>query len=120
MRSIITNDLETCYLCGSTDNVELHHCIHGNKEKRKLSTQHHLVVGLCSTCHRGCKGVHGKNGQYNDLYLKSVAQEAWIARKRRKDAAKNYAQELQKWIELFEENFTEKFQKLCQDQQKSS
>lgn len=80
MKSIITKDLKTCYNCGrvdsSTTKIEIHHCIHGTAG-RKLATQYHLVVGLCSDCHRGTNGVHGKNGHELDLALKRTAQEAW-------------------------------------------
>ena len=76
MRSIITKDLKTCAECGSTINVEIHHCIHGTAN-RKLSTKYHLLVGLCSECHRGTNGVHGQKGHNLDLKYKRIAQEAF-------------------------------------------
>jgi len=112
MRSIVTGNLEVCCLCGSMDNVELHHCIHGSKEKRSLATQYHLLVGLCSSCHRGPEGVHSKLGQYKDLQLKSAAQEAWIARKLKKSDVKTYEHGLKKWMEIFETDFTAEYNKL--------
>lgn len=76
MRSIITDNLRICYLCGAVNNIEVHHCIHGTAG-RKLATKYHLLVGLCSECHRGTYGVHGKYGHEKDLILKRVAQESF-------------------------------------------
>ena len=76
MRSIIVKDLKTCFACGSEQNVEVHHCIHGTAG-RKLATKYHLLVGLCPNCHRGTNGVHGKNGHETDLMLKKLAQTKW-------------------------------------------
>lgn len=76
MRSIIVDNLKTCYLCGSFRAVEVHHCIHGTSG-RKLATRYHLLVGLCPECHRGTNGVHGKNGHNLDVRLKRLAQEKW-------------------------------------------
>lgn len=106
MRSILTDNLKVCYICGSTENVDLHHCIHGSPENRKLATKYHIVVGLCSECHRGLNGVHGKNGRPLDLKLKSDAQEAWIRRKLAKKEVKDYHHGVQKWVEIFGEDFT--------------
>jgi hypothetical protein len=76
MRSIIVKDLKVCYVCGRTDQVEVHHCIHGTAN-RKLSTKYHLLVGLCPDHHRGTNGVHGKYGHELDQELKRLAQEKW-------------------------------------------
>ena len=76
MRSIIVKDLKVCCECGSMQNVEVHHCIHGTAG-RKLATRYHLLVGLCPECHRGTHGVHGKYGHELDLKYKRMAQEAW-------------------------------------------
>lgn len=83
MRSIMTDNLKVCYFCGKTENIDLHHCIHG-KIGRKLATQYHLLVGLCQECHRGACGVHGKYGYEKDLKLKRDAQLAWEARRVKK------------------------------------
>ena len=94
MRSIITKDLKTCAECGTTVNVELHHCIHGTAG-RKLATRYHLLVGLCSDCHRGTNGVHGKNGHELDLKYKRMAQRAW----------ENKHGDREKWIEIFGKSY---------------
>ena len=96
----MTDDLKRCYYCGATDNVELHHCIHGNKINRGLSTRYHLLVGCCSDCHRGVYGIHGKYGREKDLKLQAEAQEAWEKRRVKKgkstpETARN------EWIEIF-------------------
>lgn len=76
MKSIIVKDLKVCDNCGTVQGVEVHHCIHGTAG-RKLATKYHLVVGLCSECHRGTYGVHGKEGHELDVYYKRLAQEAF-------------------------------------------
>lgn len=75
-RSIITDRLERCLVCGSYRSIEMHHCIHGTG-KRKLADKYNLIVPLCYAHHRGHNGVHGKNGSILDLKLKQQAQKAW-------------------------------------------
>lgn len=77
----MTDNLDVCYYCGTTENVELHHCIHGNKENRSLATQYHLLIGICGECHRGVNGIHGKYGYEKDLKLQADAQQAWEQRR---------------------------------------
>ena len=76
MKSIMTDDLKRCYVCGCTQGIEVHHIIHGTAN-RKLSDKYGLVVGLCYQHHRGDFGVHGKNGQPLNLKLKIKAQETF-------------------------------------------
>lgn len=99
LRSIVTNDLEHCYFCGTDANVEHHHCIHG-KIGRKLAIQYHLIVGLCSDCHRGMYGVHGKYGYEKDLKLKAEAQQKWEQRRIKKGKS-TYDSARQDWIDVF-------------------
>lgn len=73
-RSIITDRLDRCLICGSYQNIEVHHCIHG-VANRKIADKYKLVVGLCYAHHRGTNGVHGKNGAKLDLELKKLAQK---------------------------------------------
>lgn len=107
MKSIMTDNLDVCYLCGTKENVELHHCIHG-KVGRKLATQYHLLVGLCGECHRGTNGVHGKYGYEKDLKLKSEAQQAWENRRVRKGKS---AQDTvrQEWLKIFGVDYITEF-----------
>lgn len=76
MKSIMTNDLTRCYVCGCMRGIEVHHVMHGTAN-RKLSDKYGLVVGLCYTHHRGDFGVHGKNGQPLNRKLKIEAQNAF-------------------------------------------
>lgn len=83
------NDYE-CWFCGRQGyydyeakrviGLEVHHCCHGTA-KRALADKHGLWVYLCSDCHRGTNGVHGKRGHERDLTLEKVAQRAWEAQK---------------------------------------
>ena len=108
MRSIMTDNLKKCYYCGTTDDVELHHCIHGNKENRALSTQYHLLIGICSDCHRGINGIHGKYGEEKDLKLQAEAQQAWEERRVRKGKSTPETVR-QEWLEIFKVDYVQKF-----------
>ena len=92
MKSIITDDLTTCYICGGRA-TEKHHVMHGYSGKdRKLSEQYGLYVGLCPKCHRGAQGVHAdieKNRK-----LQRDAQRAFEAK---------YGHET--WLNLFMRNY---------------
>lgn len=58
MVSILQNlDEPRCYVCGCVRNLELHHVMSGNAN-RKLSTKYGLVVWLCRDHHTGKIGVH--------------------------------------------------------------
>jgi hypothetical protein len=70
-KSIITEDLEHCLLCGSTNNIEMHHVFFGTAD-RKISDKYGLVVPLCAFHHRGNFGVHGDRTL--DLMLKEMCQ----------------------------------------------
>ena len=75
MKSIIQKEKE-CYLCGSTQGLERHHCLYGTAN-RKLADKYGLTVWLCSKHHRDSKvGVHGMNTEA-DKMLKRIAQKAF-------------------------------------------
>ena len=75
MKSIIQREKE-CFLCGSTQHLELHHCIFGDGW-RKLADNYGLTVWLCWKHHRDYKvGVHGLNTEARD-FLKRTAQKAF-------------------------------------------
>lgn len=109
MRSIMTDDLKRCYYCGTTENVELHHCIHGDKKNRALATQYHLLIGCCENCHRGIDGIHGKYGKEKDLKLQAEAQEAWEQRriKKGKSTPESVRDE---WLEIFGKDYIKEFE----------
>ena len=104
----MTDNLKECYYCGSTDNVELHHCIHGSKENRKLSTTYHLLIGCCPYHHRSINGIHGKYGKEKDLKLQAEAQEAWEKRRVRKGKA-TCETVRNDWINIFKEDYIKEF-----------
>lgn len=69
--SIMTDDFETCYICGRPA-AEIHHVLHG--ADKKLSEKYGLMVPLCRSCH---ERVHHVGGLY-DKELKQDAQRAYL------------------------------------------
>lgn len=70
MRSIVSTERE-CYICGSTNWLELHHIYPASN--REKSTQYGLVVYLCHYCHNEPpNGVHQNRERM--LWLKAVGQ----------------------------------------------
>ena len=110
----MTDNLDVCYYCGTTENVELHHCIHGNKENRSLATQYHLLIGICGECHRGVNGIHGKYGYEKDLKLQADAQQAWKQRriKKGKSTPDTVRDE---WIEIFKKDYIKEFKQYVKE-----
>lgn len=104
----MTDDLKRCYFCGTTEDVNLHHVIHGNKLAKQLSMQYHLLVGCCSYHHRGDNGIHGKYGYEMDLKLKSEAQRIWQERRVRKGKStpENVKEE---WLAIFGVDYIKEF-----------
>lgn len=70
------SNLRECYICGSRYNLEIHHIFFGNPN-RNFSDEDGMWCYLCSECHRGTYGVHGKKGERNNDYLKRRAQMKW-------------------------------------------
>ena len=71
-KSIITDDMEHCYICGSS-NVEIHHCMNGYGIRDK-ATKYGLVVPLCREHHtQGFYSAH--NNEDLKLFFKKLAQE---------------------------------------------
>lgn len=66
-KSILTDDLETCYIC-KRPATELHEIYSG--KNRKASMANDFVVPLCSYCHRVITLNYGLN-----LRLKMICQE---------------------------------------------
>ena len=71
MESIISDNMDVCFVCGGRAS-EKHHCIHSIN--RANADKYGLFVGLCPECHRGAKGIHGKDGHALDIALKQIAQ----------------------------------------------
>jgi 5-methylcytosine-specific restriction endonuclease McrA len=70
-KSIICEDMTTCYLCGSSYYIEIHHVFSGFN--RSKSTKYGLVVPLCRNCHRGDEGVHSNYSKMK--YLRKIGQQ---------------------------------------------
>ena len=67
----MTDDLETCYICGARAD-DLHHVLHGADKKK--SEELGLMVPLCRRCHNR---VHHEGGEY-DRILKQSAQRVYL------------------------------------------
>lgn len=74
MHSIIS-DKKECFICGSTNWLELHHVF--NASNRNNSTKYGLVVYLCHWCHNEPpNGVHHNRERMR--WLKAEGQKAFI------------------------------------------
>lgn len=71
--SILTKDLDHCYLCGKNKN-SLHEVFFG--KNRVNSMIYGCVAPLCYECHQGSKGVH--NNHEVDIKLKQLCQHKFI------------------------------------------
>lgn len=61
-----------CYECGSTLNLQEHHCIHGSF--RKKADEDGLTVLLCANCHFN---LHHNQNELDKKY-KILAQRAYV------------------------------------------
>ena len=75
MKNSIIQKNKKCYVCGTTQNIHLHHVIFG--KNRNNSDKDGLMVYLCYEHHEGKNGVHGKNGHELDYALKRKAEIMW-------------------------------------------
>lgn len=89
--SIVQNELTECYVCGCRRNLEIHHIMSGNAN-RKLSTTYGLVCALCYDHHRGAIGVH---------------QDIILNERLKKDAQRAFEERYghTKWMSLFKKNY---------------
>lgn len=72
MKSIIQHEKE-CYFCGRTDNLDIHHCIHGTAN-RKNADKYGLKIYVCKDHHTmGPDAIH-RNAQI-DNQVKQMAQK---------------------------------------------
>lgn len=72
-KSVVTDDLETCFICKSRSE-ELHHCPYGRGD-HKQSDKFKLLFPLCAKCH---KAVHYHPNEGWDLKLKQYAQQTFL------------------------------------------
>lgn len=70
------------------------HEVYFSRAYRNKSIKDGLIVFLTEEDHRGTNGVHGKNGDKLNRYLKKTAQKAWIAyyKKTKEEFIKRYGQ----------------------------
>lgn len=73
MESILKSQPGVCYICDRQGKTELHHIIFGTGF-RKTSDEMGLTCYLCPEHHRGTYGVHGREGNEVNRYLKRKAQ----------------------------------------------
>lgn len=67
----MTDDYETCYVCGAIA-TDWHHVLHGSD--KKISERDGLMVPLCRSCHNK---VHHQGGELDRL-LKRDAQRIYL------------------------------------------
>lgn len=78
MFSILTDDLEHCYVCGTSRKIHIHHIYRGRN--RNNSDQDGCIVPLCIYHHTGKNGVHGSNEEAKELKEKLLkeCEEKWL------------------------------------------
>ena len=75
-KSIITDKMDVCLICGSYANIQVHHVFAG--KNRSNSTKYGLVVPLCMYHHTGSNlSVHGKDGAKLNKELHELGQKAF-------------------------------------------
>lgn len=92
MESILNTQYGVCYVCGKVCATEYHHIFYG-VSKRKIADREGLTCYLCRECHKGTKGVHGRDGEKLNYTLKEIAQEAWEMKYKESYPYKNHADE---------------------------
>lgn len=68
----------TKYSTVRTKKYSERHEVFFSKAYRMKSIKDGLIIFLTEEDHRGTNGVHGKNGDKLNRYLKKVAEKAWI------------------------------------------
>ncbi len=74
--SILDTHDGVCYACQRHIPTELHHIIYGTG-LRPIADKYGLTCYLCPECHRGTKGVHGRDGNALNRALKCDAQRKY-------------------------------------------
>lgn len=95
MKSIITNNMEKCYICGSRSGLNVHHVIYG-VGKRNIADEDGLTIPLCYYHHKGTYGVHGREGHELDQKLKEIAEKKWM---------EYYKKSEEEWIKRYGKNY---------------
>ena len=92
LESIVQEDMNCCYLCFTTRNLEVHHLI--GAANRSNSDKYKLIVRLCKAHHTGSQGVHFNKELMQAFH--ELAQEKFEER---------YSRE--KFVEVFGINYLE-------------
>ena len=74
MDSVLDTEKGKCYVCGREGVTHRHHICFG-VGMRSLSEHYGLIVYLCPECHTGTHGVHGRDGDAMNRFLKAEAQK---------------------------------------------
>lgn len=86
----------TKYSTTRTKKYNERHEVFFSRAYRNKSIKDGLIVFLTEEDHRGTNGVHGKNGDKLNRYLKRTAQKAWI---------KYYQKTKEELIERYGQNY---------------
>lgn len=73
MKSILQTEKE-CYVCKTTQSLQLHHIFFGRNRKR--ADKEGCTCYLCQYHHTGSGGVH--NNRELDLKLKKLCEARWL------------------------------------------
>ena len=68
----------TKYSTKRTKKYNERHEVYFSRAYRNKSIKDGLIVFLTEDDHRGTNGVHGKNGNKLNRYLKKLGQKAWM------------------------------------------
>lgn len=91
-KSIITEERK-CYICGSSQWIEIHHVFGG--ADRKTSEKYGLKVPLCHFCHN-----EAPNGVHQNKEIRRALQA-----KVQKKAMAHYGWDMETWRSLFGRNY---------------
>lgn len=94
-KSIITEDLSRCFLCGTTNNIHIHEVFFG--KNRQSSIKEHLYVGLCGEHHNLSNNSVHHNHEI-DLKLKRYAEKIWLVKNKKT---------IEDFIKIFGKNYLE-------------
>lgn len=96
--SILQQDLNQCYVCGSKTQLEYHHIMNGSNKKK--SEEYGLIVRLCRKHHTGSEGVH-TFPQERMIPLKAEAEKRWC---------EVYGKTIEDFIREFGKNYLEEYE----------
>lgn len=101
--SLLVPNLNTCFVCGASDKVHIHHVFFGNANRQK-SEEDHMIIGLCPYHHNmSNNGIHF-NKQL-DNYVKKQAEKIWIINYC--DSSLTNEEKIQKFIDRYGINYLE-------------